>query len=76
MPSDQEKTWLRAWRFAGPRLEEIRRRELREMDEKQGLRWLGAKPASQTPTATSGLIEFQWWMMRLRNRQGSGGARQ
>ena len=29
---EQGRQWVRAWREAGPRLEEIRRRELREID--------------------------------------------
>ena len=64
MPTPAEQRFIDAWRYAGPQLEEIRRRELRELDEQAGLRMLGANVPVQH--AESGLIQFQAWMMRLR----------
>lgn len=59
-----EQRFIDAWRYAAPRLEEIKRQELRQLDEDAGLRMIGA--GRVTETASSGLIHFQAWMMRLR----------
>ncbi len=64
MPTPAEQQFIDAWRYAAPRLEEIKRQELRQLDENAGLRMIAA---SQTiEPASSGLIQFQAWMMRLR----------
>ena len=68
MPSEAEKAWIEAWRYAAPRLEELRRRELRDMDEHEGLRLMGARDSSDDKAPSSGLIEFQRWMKLLRQR--------
>lgn len=67
MPTEQEKLWIAAWRKAGPELERIRKAELRQLDEKAGLRSLGAGRESN-PHA-HGLAIFQAWMMRWRVQQ-------
>ena len=64
MPTEAEKRFIEAWRYATPELEKIKRRELQELDEAEGLRMIGA-PA-QPERLSSGLIEFQAWMMRMR----------
>ncbi|MEM6691380.1 MAG: hypothetical protein AAF664_18275 [Planctomycetota bacterium] len=67
MPTEAEQRFIDAWRFAAPRLEAIRQQELRKLDESDGLRMLGTTGDRSNPT--SGLIEFQSWMMRWRVRQ-------
>jgi hypothetical protein len=42
MPTENEKKWIAAWKFAGPELERIRNEELRQMTDKEGLQSLGA----------------------------------
>ena len=66
MPTEQEQNWIDAWRYAGPRLEQIRRDELRSLDESAGARLLGAGVQRPANTPSSGLATFQAWMMRLR----------
>ena len=65
MPTEQEKKWIAAWRIASPELERIRNQELRQLDDSEGLRLLGAGP---NPEQSSGLIAFQAWMKRMRIR--------
>ncbi len=64
MPTEAEQRFIQAWRYAGPELDKIKRRELEELDESAGLRTIGAPVAFERPY--SGLIEFQAWMMRMR----------
>ena len=64
MPTEQEKQFIDAWKFAGPELERIRNDELKQLDESAGLKLLGATVAAK-PIHT-GLAIFQAWMMRLR----------
>jgi hypothetical protein len=64
------RRWVRTWRDAGPRLEAIRRRELRELDAFTAISWL-CGPASydeppRAPKPTSGLIEQQRLFRMLR----------
>jgi len=42
MSTPPEQRFIDAWRFAAPRLEQIRREELRQLDEDAGLRMIGA----------------------------------
>ncbi len=70
MPTEQEKQWIAAWRIAGPALERIRNDELRKLDVEEGTRvatMLGMAVPT-TPSNTSGLIEFQRWMKRWREK--------
>ncbi|MEQ1912689.1 MAG: hypothetical protein ABMA15_27985 [Vicinamibacterales bacterium] len=64
------RIWVKTWREAGPRLEAIRRRELRELDTFSAIALLcGAADYLQAPRApkpTSGLIEQQRLFARLR----------
>lgn len=64
------RAWVAAWRDAGPRLEAIRRQELRELDVFTAISWL-CGPADyhegpRAPKPTSGLIEQQRLFARLR----------
>jgi hypothetical protein len=67
MPTETEKLWLAAWRRAGPELERIRREELRNLPETPVV-----EPPEDPATgyarekASSGLVAWQQWMMRLR----------
>ncbi|HEX4119273.1 MAG TPA: hypothetical protein VH619_01495 [Verrucomicrobiae bacterium] len=62
------KRWVRAWKGAGPALEAIRRRELRELDPVRSLAALcGPADYHQPPRApkpTSGLVQQQRWFMK------------
>lgn len=53
----EHKAWAMQWKAAGPRLQEIRDRELREL-----------LPELESPKETiperNGLVQFQRWMMR------------
>lgn len=64
------RAWVNTWRDAGPRLEAIRRRELRELDAFTAIALLcGPADYHQAPRApqpTSGLIEQQRLFARLR----------
>lgn len=64
MPTDNEKQWISAWRFARPELQRIRDEELSRLDEDAGLDLLrgGSRPDVQS----GGLVAFQAWMMRWR----------
>lgn len=50
------------WKAATPRLQEIRDRELRQLDDQ-----LATKPTLPRPESPeqNGLVQFQRWMMRL-----------
>jgi len=61
--------WVRTWKEAGPRLEAIRRREIREADNFRVLASLeGAfNHALRTlpPRQSSGLVEMRKWLAKL-----------
>jgi len=67
---DQARRWVQTWRDAGPRLEEIRRRELRHLDVFRAIALLcGPADYHVPPRAakpTSGLVEQQRLFARLR----------
>lgn len=64
MPTEQEKLWIESWKKAGPELERIRNEELKNLSDTAGLKLLGAFRSD--PTALSGLITLQSWLMRFR----------
>ena len=68
----QGRAWVQRWRDAGPRLEAIRRRELRELDGYAAIaRLCGDADYHQPPRApkpTSGLVEQQRLFARLHRR--------
>jgi len=57
------RRWVQGWKDAGPELEEIRRREIREADNLQVLALLESAFShavrSMPPRATSGMVEMQ-----------------
>lgn len=59
----QARRWVRTWQAAGPRLEAIRQRELRELDVFTAISWLCSEASydepPRAPKPTSGLIEQQ-----------------
>ena len=62
------KRWVQAWELAGPRLERVRREELRRLDPQRAIALLcGEADYTRPPRAprpTSGLVEQQRWFMR------------
>ncbi len=69
---EQGRRWVRTWQEAGPRLEAIRRRELREMDTFTAIAALSGpanyREAPRAPRPTSGLVEQQRLFGTLRDR--------
>ena len=63
------KQWVQAWKEAGPVMEQLRREELRRLDSHRAIALLcGPADYRATPRApkpTSGLIEQQYWFMKL-----------
>lgn len=67
----QGRRWVKTWQNAAPRLEAIRRQELRQLDPYTAISWL-CGPASyheapRAPKPTSGLIEQQRLFSKLRH---------
>jgi hypothetical protein len=66
------RQWVQAWRDAGPRLEQIRRDELRRLDGYQAISHLCAPADFHQPPRvarpTSGLVDQQRWFMKARPR--------
>lgn len=65
--------WVQAWKIAGEDMEQLRRKELREMDASQSIALL-CGPANyrippRAPKPTSGLIEQQRWFMKAAGRE-------
>ena len=66
----QGRRWVKTWQEAAPRLEAIRRQELRQMDPYTAISWLcgpaSYREAPRAPKPTSGLIEQQRLFSKLR----------
>lgn len=66
----QTKRWVETWRKAGPALAAIERAELRAMTDDERRRAIDAvlslAPVCTEPRPTSGLVEFQKWLAKLR----------
>ena len=64
------RRWVRAWNEAGPRLEAIRREEVRQADNLAVLAALETAfnhaLRDQPPRPSSGLVEMQGWLAKLR----------
>lgn len=64
------RQWVKTWQAAGPELEAIRRREIRDSDNLVTLALL--EPAfnhavrSRPPRQSSGILEMQRWFAKLR----------
>ena len=66
----QGRRWVKTWQDAAPRLEAIRRQELRQLDPYAAISWLcgpaNYREAPRAPKPTSGLIEQQRLFSKLR----------
>jgi len=64
------RRWVKTWQEAAPRLEAIRRQELRQLDAFTAISWLcgpaNYREAPRAPKPTSGLIEQQRLFGKLR----------
>jgi hypothetical protein len=67
---DMMRRWVQTWKEAGPELEAIRQREIREADNLQVLASLESafNHAARTmpPRTSSGMVEMQAWFAKLR----------
>ena len=67
------RRWVKTWQEAGPRLERVRREELRRLDPQRAIALLcGAADYTVPPRAprpTSGLVEQQRWFMKMASRR-------
>ena len=67
------RRWVQIWKQAGPRLEQVRRQELRRLDPQQAIALLCGEAdytvPPRAPHPTSGLIEQQRWFMRAALRR-------
>jgi hypothetical protein len=67
---EQLRLWVETWRRAGPELEEIRRREIEEVDTREAVRQIFGTSEAWQPDLpappTSGLVEQQRWFAKLR----------
>ena len=63
------RRWVETWKEAGPKLEAIRHREIREADNLKTLALLESAfnqaLRAATPRPTSGLVEMQAWFAKL-----------
>ena len=70
---EQIRQWAETWQKAGPELERIRRKEIRETDTMQSVQILagGFQSASfmHPPRQSSGLVEQQNWFKQLHEIQ-------
>jgi len=64
--------WVRTWELAAADLEQIKRKEIRELDSYRTISLLcGPADYSKSPRApkpTSGLVEQQQWFMKATHR--------
>jgi hypothetical protein len=68
--ADRIRQWVRTWKQHGPELERIRLRQVRDEDQalsvSQLARALNYATSSQPPNDTSGLVEMQRYLAKLR----------
>jgi hypothetical protein len=66
---DRLRDWVRNWQVAGPKLEQMRREDIRRANTQDSIRLfdLAFKAAlrNSPPRNTSGLVEFQRLLRRL-----------
>jgi len=64
------RRWAQTWKDAGPELQLIRLREIREEDNLESLRLLARAfnhaTSAQPPSGSSGLVEMQRYFAKLR----------
>ncbi len=67
------RRWVKTWQEAGPRLERVRREELRRLDPQRAIALLCGEAdytvPPRAPRPTSGLVEQQRWFMKLASRR-------
>ena len=67
------RRWVKVWQQAGPRLERVRREELRRLDPQRAIALLCGEAdytvPPRAPRPTSGLVEQQRWFMKLASRR-------
>jgi len=70
---ENTKKWVETWRRAGPELEKIRREEVRNLDAFKTISLLCGRAdytiEPRAPKPTSGLIEQQFWFMKVARRE-------
>jgi hypothetical protein len=63
------RRWVEDWKEAGPELEAIRRREIRQADNLKVLAMLecafNQAVRERPPRSSSGLVEMQEWLAKL-----------
>ena len=65
------RRWVETWKQAGPELEAIRQREMRQVDTAEAVRQLLNSTSllhRDPPLQTSGLVEQQAWFAVLRKK--------
>lgn len=77
--TDMTARWVRTWQQAGPALQQVKRQELQSYDYAKNLAiiddMLQWAYEHRTPRLTSGLVEQQYWFMKMREQQGTRGTR-
>ncbi len=67
------RRWVKTWQEAGPRLERVRREELRRLDPQRAIALLCGEAdytvPPRAPRPTSGLVEQQRWFMKMASRR-------
>ena len=67
------RRWVETWQQAGPRLERVRREELRRLDPQKAIALLCGEAdytiPPRAPRPTSGLVEQQRWFMKMASRR-------
>ena len=67
------RRWVKTWQEAGPRLERVRRDELRQLDPQRALALLCGEAdytvPPRAPRPTSGLVEQQRCFMKMAARR-------
>ena len=70
---DTARRWVQVWKQAGPRLERLRRKELRRLDPQRAIALLCGEAdytvPPRAPQPTSGLVEQQRWFMKAAARR-------
>jgi len=76
MATPEQKLWVEAWRRAGPRLQQVRDAELRNLTEERAVLQavaISCLPAGIPLRPSSGLVEFQRWMKHLACQAAAAG---
>ena len=69
---EMAQTWVRTWQRAGPVLKQIKAQELKSFDYDRHITMIDDMLQwaynHQTPRLTSGLVEQQYWFMKMRDK--------